>query len=233
MSDRKQRFSFVENFRMAPKKTSVKIALVGDGAVGKTSFFDRITTGDTVDYKFSKSYDATTGCNICQIEFSIEKYIVNVHLFDTAGQEKFGTLRDSYLMGVDGIIIMYDLNNKTTRQNVLTKWLPDIKRILIASDTNASIPVAVIGNKSDKIDAKVLKSDRLDVTTYRNILGIRKVTLNSNYNEHGDIEHFYASVKADDGLMDPINWLLKQILLYYLPVNVKKTVKNPIISRQN
>lgn len=222
-----------EGFRSEPRKTSIKIALIGDGAVGKTSFFDRMSTGDNPDYKFNKRYEATTGCNICQMEFAIGKYSVKVHMFDTAGQEKFGALRDSYLMGVDGVILMYDLEIKQTRQNVLTKWLPDIKRILNASDAKTYVPIAVVGNKSDKIETNVIEKERLyiDNINYRTIVGIRDSVLRGYYD--GKIEHFYASVKAEDGLMDPINWLLKDILWYYLPVDAKKTSRKPIIARPN
>ncbi len=141
-----------DDCRGSPSKTSIKIALIGDGGTGKTSYFNRVTMGDHPEYKFSKVYDATRGCNICQIEYMIGKYTITLHLFDTAGQEKYGTLRDSYLMGVDGIILMYDLGEKITKQNVLSKWIPDVKRVLTSSGNKVSVPIAVIGNKNDVLD---------------------------------------------------------------------------------
>jgi small GTP-binding protein len=235
--------NFFEGFRCSPKKTSIKIVLLGDGAVGKTSFFDRITTGDNLDYKFRKTYDATTGCNICQMDMKIGKYTIKLHMFDTAGQEKFGSLRDSYLMGADGIIMMYDLNNKSSRQNILTKWLPDLKKHIDSSCTKSNISVAVVGNKSDRIDEELIKKEKLylDSTTCREVVGLRKSVLKTNYSstgtgsypvkskEYGQIEHFYSSVKQDEGLMDPINWLLKDILCYYISVDARKTSSKPVI----
>lgn len=232
---------FFEGFRCPPKKSSIKLVLLGDGGVGKTSFFDRITTGDNLDYKFRKKYDATKGCNICQMDVMVGKYTIKLHIFDTAGQEKFGSLRDSYLMGADGVIMMYDLNNKSSRQNILTKWLPDLKKHIDASYTKSNIPVAVVGNKSDRIDEELIKKERLyiDSTQYMEVVGIRKSVLKSNYSmsgsysvrskEYGQIEHFYSSVKQDEGLMNPINWLLKDILCYYISVDVRKTRDKPVI----
>jgi GTP-binding nuclear protein Ran len=127
-----------------PHKTNIKIALIGDGATGKTSYFERLVSGHLENYKFKKSYNATHSCNICQIEYSIGKHKIKIHLFDTAGQEKFGTLRDSYLFGVDGVILMYDLTQRDTKQNVVNKWLPEIKRILKTSKTKQYVPVIVI-----------------------------------------------------------------------------------------
>lgn len=226
-----------ESFRCAPSKKSIKIVLLGDGAIGKTSYFNRISSGDTDEYKFNKTYDATRGCNICQIEYTIGKYSITIHLFDTAGQEKFGALRDSYLMGADGIILMYDLTEITTKQNILTKWIPDIKRVLNDASVKTHIPVAIVGNKNDRIDITSLKcndherpelNDLTDEHMLTNTLGIRSSTLKSAYNSQGTykgntIEHFYISVKADENLLTPINWLLENILEYYIPVDAKRS----------
>lgn len=235
----------IEDWRTPPTKTSIKIVLLGDGAIGKTSYFSRITSGETDEYKFSRTYDATRGCNICQIEYMIGKYAVTLHLFDTAGQEKFGAMRDSYLMGTDGIILMYDLTDNETKKNVINKWIPEIKRIMKESKSNTNIPIAVVGNKNDRIDMNCVVSNRDDRHDVRrddmrnvrdlktinleltNTLGIRTAVLKNVYNpyNYGDIEHFYVSVKADENLITPINWLLDRILSYYIPVNVTRSNK--------
>jgi GTP-binding nuclear protein Ran len=206
-----------EEFRSPPSKTSIKIALVGDGATGKTSFFNRIASGTCVDYKFSKVYDATHGCNICQIEYMIGIYPITVHLFDTAGQEKFGMLRESYLSGADAIIVMYDLSEKTTKHNVMTKWIPEIRKILTSTQYSKYVPIAVIGNKNEK--------DEIDLS------GFRTATLVGAYDpcKFGPIDHFNISVKADDNLMKPINWILKHILAYIMTVEVRRSEKKPVI----
>ena len=210
--------SFLDLFHSPPKQKFIKIALIGDGSVGKTSYFERILFGDTDDYKFNKYYDATKGCNVCQIDYMIGQHTITVHLFDTAGQEKFGTLRDSYLIGVDGVIVMYDITNKATKQNVLTKWIPDIKRVLSASKCQKYVPIAVVGNKCDKMD-------NADADVH--VSSLRAATLNGYYGSNfGQIDHYYVSVKADENLMKPINWLLKNILSYYLNVNAKKIRKS-------
>lgn len=205
-----------EEFRCSPGKSSIKIVLIGDGSTGKTSYFNCIANSDNPDYRFTKSYDATRGCNICQLEFTIGRYPVTIHLFDTAGQEKFGMMRDSYIMGADGIILMYDLCVGETKQSVLTKWIPDVKNILKNTGEKFRIPIAVIGNKNDKIE------DSFDRP------GIRSATLFGAYESHkyGPINHFYVSVKADENIMDPLNWLLTNILAYITPVDAKR-VKGP------
>jgi len=207
-----------------PVETSIKIALIGDGSTGKTSYFNRIVSGDSTEYRFSKNYDATQGCNICQIEMMIGKHKVTVHIFDTAGQEKFGMLRDSYLMGADGIILMYDVMDLGSKQNVITKWLPEIKKIMTKTRMS-NIPVAVVGNKCDRIDRR----KHIEKTT----LGFRVSDLVSNYDaRQGMIEQHMISVKGDEHLMTPIIWLL-QIILKKNCKNIKKTEKKPFISYCN
>lgn len=236
MADRKKGFfdGLFEDFRAPPSKTSIKIALLGDGATGKTSFFNRIASGDNSDYKFSKVYDATQGCNICQIEYMIGKYPVTVHVFDTAGQEKFGMLRDSYLTGADAIIMMYDLSDKDTRQNILTKWIPEVRKLLTAAQCTQYIPIAVVGNKNDKIDMSRVQTGGgggRSGAVLSDPIGIRTATLVGAYDPHqfGPIEHFYISVKADENLLNPINWVMRHVLSYYMPVDVKRSTKKPAI----
>ena len=236
--ERKRGFfsELVEDFRFAPSKTSIKIVLIGDGATGKTSYFTRLFDSNNPDYKFNKVYDATQGCNICQIEYKIGKYPITIHLFDTAGQEKFGLLRDSYMSGADAIILMYDLSESITKQNVLTKWIPEVKRLLIASKCTQYIPIAVIGNKNDKLLNRIAKdpigtkANRLYDNDIYHIPGIRKSTLTGAYeSKYGHIEHFYISVKADENLLKPINWLLNNVLSYYMPVDIVKTSKQSVV----
>ncbi len=206
-----------------PKKTSIKIALIGDGSTGKTSYFNRIISGESPDYKFSKHYDATQGCNICQIEMMVGGYPVTLHLFDTAGQEKFGMLRDSYLMGADGIILMYDVMDRSSKQNVCSRWIPEIKEIMMRTKMY-DVPVAVVGNKCDRIIGK----GKIDIPTF-NELGFRHAVLVSNYDsKYGSIQQHLISVKGDDKLLAPIIWLLQDILKKNT-CDIKKSGKEPFI----
>ena len=52
------------------QKSAIKIVLLGDGHVGKSSLFERLTIGSSEDYSFNKNYDATTGCNVSIIKCS-------------------------------------------------------------------------------------------------------------------------------------------------------------------
>ena len=53
---------------------------------------------------------------------------INLSVWDTAGPEKFGGLRDGYYIGSHAAIIMFDLTCRSTYRNV-PSWLRDIRRV--------------------------------------------------------------------------------------------------------
>jgi GTP-binding nuclear protein Ran len=65
--------------------------LVGDGGVGKTTFVRRHLTGE-----FEKRYVATLGVEVHPLKFFTNLGPIQFNVWDTAGQEKFGGLRDGY-----------------------------------------------------------------------------------------------------------------------------------------
>lgn len=68
-----------------------KLILVGDGGVGKTTFVKRHITGE-----FEKKYVATLGVQVYPLKFYTNMGLIQFNVWDTAGQEKFGGLRDGY-----------------------------------------------------------------------------------------------------------------------------------------
>ena len=72
-------------------RITFKLVLVGDGGVGKTTFVKRHLTGE-----FEKKYVATLGVEVHPLPFNTSRGEIYFNVWDTAGQEKFGGLRDGY-----------------------------------------------------------------------------------------------------------------------------------------
>ncbi|KAM2217731.1 hypothetical protein EV1_016937 [Malus domestica] len=70
---------------------SFKLVIVGDGGTGKTTFVKRHLTGE-----FEKKYEPTIGVEVHPLDFFTNFGKIRFYCWDTAGQEKFGGLRDGY-----------------------------------------------------------------------------------------------------------------------------------------
>ncbi|KAI7688150.1 hypothetical protein SSS_00897 [Sarcoptes scabiei] len=122
---------------------SFKCLLVGDGGTGKTTFVKRHLTGE-----FEKKYVATLGVEVHPLVFHTNRGPIKFNVWDTAGQEKFGGLRDGYYIKGECAIIMFDVTTRVTYKNV-PNWHRDLVRVC------ENIPIVLCGNKVDVKDRKV------------------------------------------------------------------------------
>eukprot|EP00766_Chilomastix_caulleryi_P001921 gnl/Chilomastix_caulleri/2896.p1 GENE.gnl/Chilomastix_caulleri/2896~~gnl/Chilomastix_caulleri/2896.p1 ORF type:complete len:147 (+),score=34.07 gnl/Chilomastix_caulleri/2896:36-476(+) len=120
-----------------------KLVIVGDGGTGKTTFVKRHRTGE-----FERNYNPTIGVEVSDLQFSTNCGNLLFKVWDTAGQEKFGGLRDGYYIGADCAIVFFDVTARTTYRNV-NNWLRDLERMC------PRIPIVLVGNKIDSKDRKV------------------------------------------------------------------------------
>ena len=149
-------------------KDSYKIVLVGNGGVGKTTFIKRHITGE-----FERNYEPTKGCCIYPLNFNTSCGHIKFSVWDTAGQEKFGGLRDGYYVGADAAIIMFDVSSRISYKQI-PSWYRDIRRV------ESDIPVILIGNKIDINDRQV-KDKNVKFHRRKNIPYI-PISTKSNYN---------------------------------------------------
>ena len=162
------------------KPEPVKIVLLGDGCIGKSTFFNKLSNLTDSEYQFQKKYKATDNFDFNRLNIDTNRGIQVVDLWDTAGQEnRGGQLRDAYLKGADGILLMYDVTEKKTIENI-TKWLDQIKRVC------SNVPVAVVGNKAD------LFNDLQQSETVK----LRECNLQRDVG-HKLIKNFLISIKED------------------------------------
>ena len=124
-----------------------KVLLLGDGATGKTTFVKRHSTGQ-YDWK----YVPTFGAQVHPLVFHTDKGPILFNVWDTAGLEEFGGLKDLYFLQADCAIIMFDVASPVTYNNV-PNWHRDLVRVC------ENIPIVVCGNKVDVKDHKVTAKD--------------------------------------------------------------------------
>jgi GTP-binding nuclear protein Ran len=116
--------------------TQYKIILVGDGNVGKTTWIKKLLTSN-----FEKKYVATLGVEVHPIHVQTNIGLVIFNMWDCAGQEKYGGLRDGYYIHGDGAIIMYDSTNEHSKEH-MEGWEYDVRRVCTKNNTFPLIKVA-------------------------------------------------------------------------------------------
>jgi len=121
------------------KKLSIKIIIVGEPAVGKTSLVKKFVSG-----QFAKDYRSSIGTNIFIKKVNIKNIgRIRIQLWDIAGQERWINMRRSYYVGAKGVLIVGDLTRKNTFDQINHFWVPDIKQYC------EKAPVVLIANKTD------------------------------------------------------------------------------------
>ncbi len=116
---------------------NVKINVVGDEVVGKTSIIHRF-----VDDQFREGYLPTLGFEIMLKKLLIDNIMLNFSIWDMGGQQCFDTVRFCYYQGSMGFLLVFNLAFRVTLRNI-NNWFTDIRKIC------PEAPIIIIANKSD------------------------------------------------------------------------------------
>ena len=128
----------------------IKIVIIGDSGVGKTNFIFRFTEG-----RFSPLHVTTVGFDYKSkiIKLPTSKKKVKLQIWDTAGQERYMALNKNIFQKVQGIIIMYDLTNRASFEN-LNRWFT------LVSQSVSNKPRILVANKLDLAeDSRIVTED--------------------------------------------------------------------------
>jgi small GTP-binding protein len=121
------------------KKITLKVIIVGEPAVGKTSLVKKFVSG-----QFNRDYRASIGTNIyTKIIPLADNKKITLQLWDIAGQERWINIRRSYYSGAKGIMIVGDLTRKNTFDQIEKFWVHDIM------NNCSTIPIILLANKND------------------------------------------------------------------------------------
>ena len=124
---------------------TLKILLLGDSSVGKSSLMLRFT-----DNTFEENFGSTIGAEFKNKDIQINDEKIKLHILDTAGQERYRSVAKNFIRKVGGIIFVFDLSNNDSFENI-KDWL------MTADDANNNYQKILVGNKLDIPERKIDK----------------------------------------------------------------------------
>ena len=174
---------------MSEKQLILKLALLGDPAVGKSSLINQY-----IQHRFKENYQPTLGVNILTKDINIDEFDADIRLvlWDIAGQDKYDLSRRMFFQGCMGALFLYDVTRQSTLKNIETKWFKDFKEF-----TDKNPAYVLIGNK---VDLENLKEVSLEMG--KEVAG----KINA-------IDFLETSAKYGDNVENAFKKLVKQVLI--------------------
>jgi len=127
------------------REFKIKICLLGDGAVGKTSLIKKFVY-DEFDDKYIVTLGAKTSKKFVSLPNPKDRSPVDITLMisDIMGQTDVKGIHDAYLIGTKGAIMVCDFTRKSTLEN-LKNWMERLLKVC------GEVPVVFVVNKYDLI----------------------------------------------------------------------------------
>lgn len=209
--------SMIEGSRIT---LSLKLILLGDVIVGKTTLFTRYISNTCPDkYKCTISVE----CKTKTIALN-QSTIAQLEIWDTAGEERYRALTRQYYRSSNGIILLFDLTDKRTFEN-LPQWINDI-----SANCTSNSEIFIVGNKMDMIDSREVKKEEAE--KYASSLGYIYIEISAKIGSNVDLlfekityeisKKMQAKQAKEDVLQDQDEFLKKKALEQRLKQQDKK-----------
>jgi Ras-related protein Rab-8A len=126
-----------------------KLLLIGDSGVGKTCVLFRFS-----DDAFNSTFISTIGIDFKIRTIELDDKKIKLQIWDTAGQERFRTITTAYYRGAMGILLLYDITNEKSFDNIKT-WIHNIEQ-----HASEDVEKMILGNKCDMEDKRVITKEQ-------------------------------------------------------------------------
>ena len=175
---------------------SIKIILLGDSNVGKTSIIRCFN-----DNQYNKYQQKSLGLENYNYVIKIQNTIIRMQIWDTVGQEKFDALTINYYKNTDVAIFVYSINdinsfnkieqwdNQLNEQNILNdnNNSNNDNNNVLQSEDNKNIIKVLLGNKKDLEDErKVTYEQGQQLSKDKKFEFFKEISCNNEINEEGE-----------------------------------------------
>ncbi|KAD4386300.1 hypothetical protein R6Q59_009552 [Mikania micrantha] len=188
----------------------LKLLLIGDSGVGKSSLLLSFTSGNTID-----DISPTIGVDFKVKYVNISGKKLKLAIWDTAGQERFRTLTSSYYRGAQGVIMVYDVTRRETFTNLSDVWAKEIDM----HSTNQDCIKMLVGNKVDKeTDRVVTKKEGVEFAREYGCLFI-ECSAKTRVNVEQCFEELVLKILDTPSLTDEGSTVVKRNIFRQKPVS--------------
>lgn len=171
----------------------LKIAVLGDGGVGKTALCLQLTEHTFEEYRL----EMTIGANVFKYDQETHPFR-GFYIFDLGGQDaKTDPKADVFVRGSAALILVYDITSFFSFMSLSEDWLPFIARHV------SRIPIILVGNKLDIIDHEEVPQDLVDTFITEN---------RARFNIEA---HLRLSAKTGENIPELMEKVIDSILLYH------------------
>eukprot|EP01083_Nonionella_stella_P099687 280285_1 len=169
---------------------NIKCVTVGDGAVGKTCLLISYTTNT-----FKEDEYIPTVFDNYQANVLVDGTLINIGLWDTAGQQDYDRLRPLSYPGTDCFLACFSIISSSSYENIKEKWIPEIVH------NCPNVPIIVVGTKIDLRETEEFKYN--SITTEQGNKLCKDVNA-TNYCE--------CSALTQDGLKEVFDTAIRAVL---------------------
>jgi len=156
---------------------SIKVVIVGNGAVGKSSMIQRYCRGI-----FTNSYKKTIGVDFLEKQLRIGGEEVRLMLWDTAGQEEFDAITKAYYRGAQACVVAFSTTDRASFEAV-RKWKKKVE------DECGSIPMVLVQNKIDLMHEAEVSPDEVERLAKECKMRLYRTSVKEDLNVSGVFQH--------------------------------------------
>ena len=169
---------------------SIKVLVIGDVEVGKTTIFNQFTK-----HEFYPSYSPTTGYNFFFVKLKTNNKVMKLQIWDTSGNPSYRANCLQWCRNSELCIVVYSVTNLDSFNNVKI-WINDLRA------NNSDAPIVLLGNQSDDEENRAVTKE-----------------MGEKIKEEYNLE-FFEEVSAKNGFDQKDNFVFKIAkILYYNLIN--------------